>query len=336
MTISAGKLLNLTALASQRGLFEIAAMDHRGSIKKHLCPKTTEEECYHSLADFKLSLCRAFSGQASAVLLDPIYGLPECLAQNAIAPGCGLLVSLESSGYGGEAEYRTTELLKNWGVNKIKLLGANAVKLLLYYRPDIKDLAKTQQLLVKTVADECRKLDIPFVLEPVTYPTGQELKNAGLFAKNKPGLVLSTVEDLAELGIDILKVEFPADLRFSLTEDEAFISARKLDSICPVPWAILSAGADFNLYVRELEIACQCGASGFLAGRAVWQEALEITNPVNRQDFINRVAAERFKRLCQIAENTGRPWHEKLGLKAGNFINPGPTWYANYQPGENP
>lgn len=334
MSISAGKLLNLTALASPRGVFEIAAMDHRGSIKKHLCPKNTDEECYRNLADFKLSLCRAFSGQASAILLDPLYGLPECLSQNALLPGCGLLVSLESSGYAGEAEYRTTELLENWGVTKIKLLGANAVKLLLYYRPDLKDLAKKQQLLVSRVADECRKLDIPFVLEPVTYPIGQELKNAELFAKNKPDLVLSTVADLAGLGIDILKVEFPVDLRFSLTEDMAFQSTRKLDSLCPVPWAILSAGADFSLYVRELEIACQCGASGFLAGRAVWQEDLEITNPVNRQDFINRIAVERFKRLCQIAENGGQPWYEKLGLKTGNFINPSQHWYAEYHPGE--
>ncbi|MFA7187384.1 MAG: tagatose-bisphosphate aldolase, partial [Dehalococcoides mccartyi] len=85
---------------------------------------------------------------------------------------------------------------------------------------------------------------------------------------------------------------------------------------------------------RELEIACQCGASGFLAGRAVWQEALEITNPANRQDFINRIAVERFKRLCQIAENGGRPWYEKLGLKTGNFINPSQHWYAEYHPGE--
>ncbi|GAI15653.1 unnamed protein product [marine sediment metagenome] len=87
------------------------------------------------------------------------------------------LVSIEASGYSGEKEHRLTKLLDEWSVEKIKRMAASAVKILVYYRPDLKQLANEQLNTVNTVALECIKYDLPFLVEPKSYPIGNEVNN---------------------------------------------------------------------------------------------------------------------------------------------------------------
>ena len=105
---------------------------------------------------------------------------------------------------------------------------------------------------------------------------------------------------------------------------------RELDRASRRPWVLLSAGISFELFKKEVEIACKAGASGFLAGRALWQEGAGISSRVERMDFFNDVAASRLKEISEIAAGYGRPWYEKAGFKNGEFGGVSEGWYESY------
>jgi tagatose 1,6-diphosphate aldolase len=259
---------------------------------------------------------------STAVLLDPLYGAAQAVVSGALPARTGLIVSLEESGYSKNGGGRVTTLLPGWSVAKIKRMGAQAVKVLLYYRSDHPTAAR-QREVVRAVAAEAQVLDLPFVLEPLVYPVQDLEADAAAYAKRKPDLIVQAALDLAGLGIDILKTEFPGDPG----------QCRRLDEIAPVPWVLLSAGVDFDTFARQLEVACRAGASGFLGGRAVWEDGLRIADPVDRRRWLRTVAADRMRRLHDIARTHGRPWWRKFGDTLDAIAPAGPDWYRTYEEG---
>jgi len=242
----------------------------------------------------------------------------------------GLLVSIEASGYGGGEENRLTRLLEDWSVEKIKRMGASAVKILVYYRPDLKQLASQQLDTVNKVAEECIKYDLPFLIEPKSYPVGKEVNNPKEFADLKGQLVIETARDITALPIDVLKAEFPADLEYEKDKSELTELCFQLDSASRVPWVILSAGVDYESFCLEVEIACQAGASGFLGGRAIWQEAMNIGDKRERIQYISTVVADRLKKLAEIANKYAVPWYKKYGLAVDELVDVTEKWYREY------
>lgn len=329
---SIGKIRGIQQLANEAGVFNMCAMDHRGSMRSALCedPDINEEDCDQEMTDLKLELCAKLSPHASAVLLDPIYGAGQCLARGVLAKSSGLLVSIEATGYGGGKEHRVTRLLNNWGVEKIKRMGASAVKILIYYRPDIKELAARQLKLVEEVAKDCQKYDIPFLVEPKSYQIGDEVGNPKKFAAIKESLVIETARQMSALPIDVLKTEFPADLRYRKGEAELLALCQRLGSVCRLPWVILSAGVNYEMFCRQVEIACRAGASGFLGGQAVWKEAAYMSDPSERADFLINIAADRLNELSEITRKYAVPWYQKQGLPASNLAEITPEWHAGY------
>jgi tagatose 1,6-diphosphate aldolase len=329
--LSIGKIRGLQQIAGADGVFTMCAMDHRGSLESALCVQERTDNCPREMTDFKLELCEALAPYASAVLLDPIYGAAQAITRSLIPKTCGLLVSLEATGYTGDSQYRETLLLENWSVAKLKRMGASAAKILVYYRPDLKGLAQRQLQLVGEVARECLRYDIPLLVEPVSYPVGNEVGNAGEFARIKSEVVVQTAREMTALPIDVLKAEFPADLNFHTDEEKLSQFCMELDSASQKPWVILSAGASFEPFLKEVEIACRCGASGFLAGRAVWQEAVAMTDGNARRKYLATVAADRLKRLAEMAHKYAVPWYKKLGLKAQKLAEITPEWHSSYE-----
>ncbi len=242
----------------------------------------------------------------------------------------GLLVSIEASGYSGGKEHRLTGLLDDWGVEKIKRMGASAVKILVYYRPDLKQLASKQLDTVNMVARECIEYDLPFLVEPKSYPVGDEINNPQEFADLKGELVIKTARDITALPIDVLKAEFPADLHYKKDRSELIELCRQLDASSQVPWVILSAGVDFELFCQQVEIACRGGASGFLGGRAIWQEAMHIDDARERTRYLSTVGVDRLKRLTEIAGKYAVPWYKKFGLTAHELADISERWYQEY------
>ncbi len=328
--LTIGKIRGLQQITNKDGIFIICAMDHRGSLRNMIDEDDPDGVSPAEMVSRKLELCSILGEYASAVLLDPIFGAAQCIAHGALPKSTGLLVSIEASGYEGGAENRRTELLSDWGVEKIKRMGASAVKILLYYRPDLKPLASQQLAVVNKVARDCIEYDIPFLVEPVSYAVGSEITSSREFADRKGELVIQTARDITSLPIDVLKAEFPADLRYQKERSHLIELCRQLDAASQVPWVILSAGVDFELFYQQVEIACQAGASGFLGGRAIWQEAMRIDDAPARVRWLSTVGADRLKSLAELASKYAMPWYKKLGLTADELADVSEKWYQEY------
>ena len=328
--LSIGKIRGLQQIANRDGILTICALDHRGSLSRMINPEHPGEVSYAEMVKRKIELCSSLAEYASAVLLDPIFGAAPAIGRGVLPKSTGLLVSIEATGYSGDKEYRATELLSDWSVEKIKRMGASAVKILVYYRPDLSELARQQLDTVNLVATECLKYDLPFLVEPVSYPVGSEVDNPAELAARKGEIVVRTAREITALPIDVLKAEFPADLHYQ--KDKAVLGelCRQLDNASPVPWVILSAGVDFELFYQQVEIACQAGASGFLGGRAIWQEAMAIGDEGERTRYLTTVGADRLKRLAEVASKYAVPWYRKSGLSTSELAAVSDKWYQEY------
>lgn len=328
--LSIGKLRGLQQIANKKGILTVCAIDHRGSLRQALNAKNPEAVSYMDMVQFKRDLCRIVAPLASAVLLDPIYGAAQAIEAHALIGQTGLLVSMERTGYSGESTARITELLPAWGVKKAKRMGASAVKLLIHFRPDIKEVASKQLDLVNRLAEDCIKEDIPLLVESVSYPTAREKAYPEEFSRKKPELVLEAARQLTALPIDILKSEFPADINHEKDERRLQAYCQQLTETSRLPWVLLSAGINYEWFRKEVEIACKAGASGFMAGRALWQEATGASSREERLGFFESQTVSRLRELAEMADTWAMPWYAKMGYAGGQFPDLAEGWYESY------
>jgi tagatose 1,6-diphosphate aldolase len=310
MDISVGRRRSLQATSTGQGLFTILAFDHRGSLRRALRPKAPDTVPYADVVSFKLEVLGALAPHASGVLLDPIYGAAQAVVADDLPGQVGLLVAVEETGYAGDTTARRSNILPGWGVAQIKRMGAAAVKLLVYYHPGAGEATAAQEELVRQVASECHQQDIALFLEPVSYSVNPDVpKSSAAFAQDRARVVVEIARRLGPLGADVLKLEFPVDVVHEPDEAAWRSACRRVSEASPVPWALLSAGVDFDTFQRQVEVACQEGASGYLAGRAVWKEAVGLAGEA-RARFLREEAARRLDLLAAIADREGRPWTE--------------------------
>lgn len=308
-SLSLGKVRGLQELANDSGLFTITALDHRGSLRRALNPDDPKSVSYEEMLEYKLKLLGALGPYSSAILIDPIFGAAAALSRGAIAGNQGFLVSLEATGYEDQEGDRVTSAATGWSVDKIKRMGASAVKILLYYNPG-SSTAGRQEDFLKRAAEDCQRNDIPLLVEPMTYniPDGPK-KGTAEFAERKPEMVIETARSLCPLGIDVLKAEFPDDPIHEDDESVMAANCEELTEVAGIPWVLLSAGVGYDTFQIQTRIACENGASGFLAGRAIWQEAPGL--PEEEQDgFLEDTSVKRLNELTTIANENARPWHE--------------------------
>jgi tagatose 1,6-diphosphate aldolase len=319
MKTSIGKIRGLQQLADERGIFTMVAMDQRGSLTRMLDPEHPDRVAWERMKEVKLDLAATFSRHASAILIDPDYGVAAGIASGAIAGHCGLLVAVEWSGYEKLGEGRVAKLLEGWSVAKVRRLGATAVKLLVHYHPDHAQAAERQRQIVARVVEACDRHDIPAVVEAVSYGLGSPAE--------RPEIVVRTARDLVALGIDVFKAEFPQDLKADPDEARAADWCRRLDEACgQTPWVILSAGAPMEIFRRQVEIACRSGASGFLAGRALWQDGVRKPTAEERRAYLSGQGVANFEAVAELARAHATPWTKKVGP----IPAPGPDWFRAY------
>lgn len=328
--LSIGKLRGLQQLSDDRGIFTVCAIDHRGSLRHALNPQNPGAVSYQDMVDFKLDLCQVLSSSASAMLLDPEYGASQAIAAGVLQGHTGLLVSLEATGYSGDTTARETEILTDWSVSKIKMMGASAVKLLVYFRYDLKREAQKQCDLIARIAEQCAYEDIPLLVEAVSYPIGRETSNPLEYSKKKPELVIEAARRLTALPFDILKSEFPSDINYEKDEKQMKIYCQELSRSSQLPWVLLSAGAGFDVFKKEVQVACQSGASGFMAGRALWQEACSIKSREARRKFLSSTTLHRLSEIAEIADRYATPWYSKMGDGGEKLITVNEGWYRSY------
>jgi tagatose 1,6-diphosphate aldolase len=325
-----GKIRGLQQIATSEGFFVMCAMDHRGSLQKMIDRGNPESVSYQQMVEYKRELCSTLAPHSSAVLLDPDFGAAQCIASGDLPGHVGLLVSMEASGYGGGAEGRVTEMLEGWNAEKIRRMGGSAGKLLLYYRPDLEDLVAQQIGVVRQAAEDCAKADLAFLVEPKTYPVGDEVHKPKALASKLPNLVIETARQITGLNIDVLKAEFPADMKYENDKGKLLDLCQQLNEASRVPWVVLSGGVGYEVFAQMVEIACQGGASGFLGGRGIWQEATVIKDKKERMRYLSTTCADRMKRLAEIAAKYGSTWYKKVGLTNGKIAGVPKKWYESY------
>ena len=299
------------------------ALDHRGNLQRALNPRNPEAIGYEEMTVFKQEVTRIISPVASGILLDPQFGAAQAVVAGALAPGCGLLVAVEKTGYTGDPTARESQILPGWGVEKIARMGADGVKLLIYYHPEAPNAAE-QEVLVAAVGEQCRQYDIPFFLEPLSFALEPEVKK--LPSAEKRVVVAKTARRLTPLGVDVLKAEFPINIADEKNEAVWAEACQELEEASICPWIILSAGVSYEEFERQTAVACQNGASGVLVGRAVWAEAAELEGDA-RSDFLHTTATERMRRLTEVIESKGRSWTAFYPELAGSI---GQGWYESY------
>ena len=317
-----GKHWGLRRLADAQGLFSMVAIDQRPPIVQRVASALGIVPGAVGFADIvqvKALLAESLAPQASALLVDPDFGLPA--ATPYLQPGRGLLITLEEHRYDDAPDGRRSRLIPNWSVAQIRRLGADAVKLLAWYRPDASDAVKAhQQALVRAVGQACAEHDIAFVLELLVHPFAAAAGAAPNYdedAAKQPQRVITSVRDFArpEFGIDLFKLESPVPMAGLPAPDTPGAAAvqdhyQAMGEACGgTPWVLLSAGGSPAGFGHALGYACQAGASGFLAGRAVWWDALAAYPDADRvRQALRQTALPYLQRLREIVAHDSRPW----------------------------
>jgi len=301
--ITIGKLRGLQQISSQRGTFTALALDHRQNLRKANPALASDEQ----LSRFKLDVTSTLASRATAVLLDPEVSAAQAIAARSIPNNVGLVVAVESTGYTGDATARQAQIIPGWSVEKAKRMGASAIKLLVYYHPDSPTAADIESF-TKNIVEDCRKHDLVLMLEPLSYSLDESKK---LSSEEKRYIVVETAKRLTPLGADILKAEFPLDASTTLsTETDQKVWAEacaEISAASIVPWILLSAAVDYEIFLQQVTVACNAGASGIAVGRAVWKEAVMLDGD-ERIKFLRTVARHRISRLTSLCHALAKPY----------------------------
>lgn len=326
-TIHPGQVRGLQQVASPDGYFLVCALDHITEFTDLLDAGSS----FGDIVCAKLDLVRAVAPASSAVLVDAHYGAGYLAASGALPADVGLMLSLEDGDYSDSAPKRT-RYRNGWNPQKAQAAGADAVKLLWWYRPDgDPELADSQRREVRQLARTCRQIGLPLVVEPIWFRRPGETPTSWQWrARRAEGIVESAVT-AQELGADLLKVEFPTDLTSDIEARTAADVLAELGSSVRVPWVILSAGAPFPVFERQVRIACQAGASGYIAGRSLWREA--VAAPAADRPRALGSAVDRLARLNALTRTYGQPY--RPAIQVPELLKALPEgWYAGALPGD--
>jgi tagatose 1,6-diphosphate aldolase len=330
MNVTPGKQKGLKAVSDSRGVIAAAAMDQRGSLKSAIAKeKGGDKNAVSSqmLEEFKATVTRVLTPYASAILLDPEYGLP---AARARAKNAGLLLAYENSGYDNTRPGRLPDLLDIWSVRRLVAAGADCIKILLYYTPfDPPAINEIKHAWIERIGAECRAADVPFFLEFVGYEEGGDEKGIG-FAHKKPDVVARSMEEFSkpQYGVDILKVEVPVNMAFvagtksckgesAYTRDQAKEHFRRAAAAAKKPFIYLSAGVSNDVFSETLELAAESGVnfSGVLCGRATWKDGIPIYAKQGAKALEDWLSDQGVKNIKNVNDRlkAAKPWFEFYG-----------------------
>lgn len=321
--ISRGKYSGINACASDGGVINAAAMDQRGSLKKSIGKAMGRDATDADLTEFKICVTKALTPYASAILMDPEYGLATLEHR---APHTGVLLAYEKTGYDANVKGRLPDLLDEWSVCRLVEAGADAIKILLYYNPfDEKKITVRKHAFIERIGAECKAFDVPFFLEPLAYDDNYDEKGFA-FAKLKPKYVAAYMNEFSKdrYGVDVLKVEVPVNMKYvagtqafrgeaAYTREEAMKLFKEASDTASKPFIYLSAGVTDDVFRETIELAGESGSNfcGVLCGRATWQDAVPIYGSQGKaalEEWLATRGVENIKRLNEVVFKYAKPW----------------------------
>lgn len=335
MKISAGKLAGMKAVSDARGVIAAAAMDQRGSLKKALAKDSGRDVTDAMMEEFKGLVTEVLTPHASAILLDPEWGIG---ASKRRARNAGLLLAYEKTGYDAATPGRLPDLLDVWSVRRLKEAGADCIKILLYYTPfDPTPVNELKHAWVERIGDECRANDIPFFLEFVGYEEGADEKGLA-YAKRKPEVVTGAMAEFTQdrYGVDVMKVEIPINMKFvegaaanktgdvAYTRDEAKQLFLKAAAASTKPFIYLSAGVSNAEFTESLALAGESGVrfSGVLCGRATWKDGMPVFAKEGADAFRRWLETQGVENIRNVNASLkpARPWFSFYGATSADDL----------------
>jgi tagatose 1,6-diphosphate aldolase len=325
----------MKAVSDGRGVIAAAAMDQRGSLKKALAKDSGRDVTDAMMEEFKGLVTEVLTPHASAILLDPEWGIGPSKRR---AKNAGLLMAYEKTGYDANTPGRLPDLLDVWSVRRLKEAGADCIKILLYYTPfDPKPVNDLKQAWVERIGDECRANDIPFFLEFVGYEEGADEKGLA-YAKKKPEVVTGAMAEFTKdrYGVDVMKVEIPINMKFvegaaanktgevAYTRDEAKALFLKAAEASTKPFIYLSAGVSNAEFTESLALAGESGVrfSGVLCGRATWKDGMPVYAKEGADAFRKRLETKGVENIKNVNEalKPAKPWFSFYGVNSADEL----------------
>lgn len=332
--MSRGKFEGLNSCAGERGVIAALAVDHRGNLQQAIAGARGAHgnASAEDMRAFKTTVTHVLTRYTSAILLDPEYSL-EAIASRA--PGTGVLLAYEYSGYESAVKDRLPDVLPGWSVRRLSEAGAHAIKILLYYNPfDEAHLNGIKQAYVERIGAECQALDMPFFLEPLVYDETLGDEKGLAFARKKPEYVTRVMQEFSRprYGVDVLKVELPVNPAFvagtrahtgegvAYSRQEAIEHFQATASATSLPFIYLSGGATNEVFCEMLELAAEANVryAGVLCGRATWQDAI----PVYAREGVEALTrwleergTQNIQALNDVLARGATPWWHSYGGK---------------------
>lgn len=320
-----GKKWGLRRMATPAGHFTMVAMDQRPPITSIISKKRgigVDDVQFSDMVAVKRVLVQELGEHASAMLFDPNFSFPAALEK--LPARTGLMVTLEDHRFEDAPGGRKSHSIRDWSVEKIKHAGGDGVKVLAWYRPDAAPEVLThQKRYVENIGEECRRHDIAMVLELLVYPFPKSARHTIDYVESPekmPELVLGSVREFAHprYGVDLLKLESPLPGAALAARDggSAHIQTQRwfdeMGGICRdagIPWVMLSAGVTSSQFLRVMEYAYAAGANGFLAGRAIWWNALQHFPDIEKfAAQLRQEGCATLRELDVLTKQAGNPW----------------------------
>jgi tagatose 1,6-diphosphate aldolase len=302
---------------------------------------------YEDIAAIKELLARNLATGCSAILLDPIWSYSQSI--NHVRPSQGLLLTVEDHEFEETPGGRISREIADWNVAKVKRMGADGVKLLAWYRPDaVADVCARQQEFVERIGRACADHDICFLLELLVYPLPNEqgqTKDYIEHSAKRPELVLESLRTFTDprFAVDIFKLESPVAAAQVPDPDMEQAAAcqiwfDELGRIATRPWVMLSAGADMTAFRRILTYAYRAGASGYLAGRAIWWSAAQLFPDLSSMDqALKADSVDYMREINALTDSLACPWQSHPVYAPDPCLSgAGPSFHRNYHAGARP
>lgn len=242
-----------------------------------------------TLTDFKVAAATTLAPYASAVLVDRDFCYDAIVEDGTVVQESALIVAADAFHPGNGIPVDSVTIDEQIDPQQVKADGGKALKLLVLWRQD--ESADKRKQMVEDFVAKCREADLISIIEPVVRPP----RNGADF--DKEAAILMAAEELGSTGADLYKGEMP--LGGDATDEELYAACKELDRRISMPWVILSSGVPADLFPGAVRQAVLAGASGFLAGRAVWASVVGARNP---QQMLADISAPRLGRLGQIVD----------------------------------
>ena len=325
MKVSHEKYENLKQLVNEEGAIAALAIDQRGSMEKMMGKANPDLNNVEGIGKFKELVSSELTKYSSSILLDPIYGMKGVEAKDKNA---GLIMSYEQTGYDEYEEGRLPRLIDFVSGLRIKEMGANAVKVLLYYDVDedekINDIKKAW---VERVGYECEALGLPYFLEIVNYDAKIDDAKGAEYSKLRPRKVIESMKifDDPRYKVDVLKVEAPVNMNFVEgygegeilhTRDEALKYFKDQSDATNIPFIFLSGGVSADLFKETLKFAKEAGSTfnGVLCGRATWRGAVDVfgKSAEDAKEWLNTEGKDNIVTLNEVIKETATSVFDKI------------------------